>query len=529
MTIRFKIYTGIVILIALMLGASYLSMTSIKRLGDAIAFITGPAWSTADGAMEGTIGLQQKIITLQQFGVGIIDKNTAGRRIEDSARFSDEAFTRLKESGLIQQGQISVLDRYLTEFDNLTQQLLNAPKEEYVGQLKVLSRHVDEMLQFIGELEEEGDSKVEKTAGELENVIAQINVISLTSLVVMLLVAIVIFIMAGKLVIEPIRSLINLLAELTSKQGTLTTRLTIKHTDEIGELSKLLNTFLDLVHSVVSQVAQSTERTIDSVQTIGGTLQTIDERAQAQYESTEQIATAINEMATSLLEVAESANQTQESSKEALDRSEAGQGVLRDTMTSLRQVVGEMDKASSVIGQLEADGQSVGSILEVIRSIAEQTNLLALNAAIEAARAGESGRGFAVVADEVRNLANRTHQSTLEIQTVVERIQRGSENAASVMRTSQTLTASVAEQAGTASQMFDAIITSIHQLNAANQQISSATHDQQQVSESVNERITHVADGASGNAQLTRSAVKIKEQLQQEANTLKSLVRNFGV
>nr|WP_243749588.1 methyl-accepting chemotaxis protein [Pseudoteredinibacter isoporae] len=115
-------------------------------------------------------------------------------------------------------------------------------------------------------------------------------------------------------------------------------------------------------------------------------------------------------------------HRSEESYKAAQNGSKAvenGAEQVRQTAGSVVRLAQDIEVSSQQLSELRSTGDQVSSVVGTIAEIAEQTNLLALNAAIEAARAGESGRGFAVVADEVRTLANRTQQSTEEINNML--------------------------------------------------------------------------------------------------------------
>lgn len=529
MKIKTKLFLGLGVMLLSIVASSMIARHGTTQLVNALEFITGPAWSTADGAMEGTIELQAQIILLQRFASNDMPKNDVKSELQVANDSMQEAFGRLKAAGLIDNTQITKLDQYLDQFDATKTVVLDSSVDELSQNMALLLDQVDLMHAFIAELEEAGDGKVEKTAQELDSTISNVQNSALLALVVSFIIAAVIMFVANSAVVSPLQKMITRLEKLGSSNGNLTERLNVDSDDEIGEVSHQINRFLGVVHDVVSQVSHSINTTTSLTQKIGDDLQSIDRRARKQHDETDQIATTISDISASLGNITDSARETQNASAQVQERSYAGQNTLKATTSALSEVVASLNNASSVISTLEQDGQNIGAVLEVIRSIAEQTNLLALNAAIEAARAGETGRGFAVVADEVRNLANRTHESTLEIQTVVERIQQGSGRAAEVMRGSQALSEKVSEQAQNTMSVFDDIIHSIERLNELNLQITSATDKQQSVSVQLNQRIEDVAQNANANAELTQSGVHNKESLLKEMHRLKGLIQQFGV
>lgn len=204
-----------------------------------------------------------------------------------------------------------------------------------------------------------------------------------------------------------------------------------------------------------------------------------------------------------------------------------GRNVMQHTLKTIEALAQEVENSAQVISRLSEDSTQIGSVLDVIRGIAEQTNLLALNAAIEAARAGDQGRGFAIVADEVRTLASRTQASTLEIQSMIERLQTDASNAVKAMQQGQVQAQQGLSQAAQAENALQTISQSVTRINDMNIQIATAAEEQSSMAEEINRNIVNISQSADATAEGAKQTASAGDELAKLAARLQNLVGQF--
>ena len=344
---------------------------------------------------------------------------------------------------------------------------------------------------------------------------------------IMLLVTIALTAWIGNRISHPLEEVVDALNDIASGEGDLTRRLKSNGDDEVGRLSRAFNQFVGQIQDVVSQVGGTSQHVFelaDRLKTASG--QFIDQM-QGHRRETEQVVTAVTEMSSTAQEVASSAANAATATSAASHEAADAQGVVATATRSINDLVGEVDQASQVIGQLEQETSKIGSVVEVIRGIAEQTNLLALNAAIEAARAGEQGRGFAVVADEVRSLAGRTQQSTLEINSMLQRLQAGVAQAVQVMDTSQERSQQTVQETSKIAHSLDGVATAVDTINEMNLQIATAAEEQNAVSEEINRNLVAIQHIVEQLALAAEDSERSTRDLADTGHQLNDLVSRF--
>ncbi len=311
-------------------------------------------------------------------------------------------------------------------------------------------------------------------------------------------------------------------------KGDLTATVKLK----AGDDSSLLASIQQMQHNLRIMLSQVRDYA-DQVAAAATELSQINEQTrrgiEQQNSEINSSAVAMNQMTTSLEEVSRNTQQAADAAEDADRETLNGQQVVDLTLNNLQTLSQEVSRAAEIIQLLKQDSDQIGNILQVIESIAEQTNLLALNAAIEAARAGESGRGFAVVADEVRTLASRTKESTTEIQQMIEKLQRGTDNAVAATQKSEQATRTTAEQAGKAGQALSSISGAVSLINNTAQQIASATEQQTIVSRDLNQNLHSISDVAYQTAENVNQSSQASESLATLAEQLKALLAKFRV
>lgn len=328
-------------------------------------------------------------------------------------------------------------------------------------------------------------------------------------------------------IVTPINAVVNALRDIAEGEGDLTQRLQVSSQDEVGELARWFNTFIERVHEIISEFSTTASELNANTTRLLGTAKETERGVVSQQAEIQQVVTAVREMAAVVEDVAHNVTQTADNAEQADSEAVEGNRVVSATMGQIESLSTDINAASEVIDKLQQETDNIGSVLDVIRGIAEQTNLLALNAAIEAARAGEQGRGFAVVADEVRTLASRTQSSTQEIQEMIERLQTGAREAVQMMEKGTAQAGESVNQAEAASRSLDAITEGVSSIKDKTNQMASASEEQSAATREMERNMNSIADAAQQTSEGSVDIASSTEALAQMAAKMESIVKQF--
>jgi len=399
---------------------------------------------------------------------------------------------------------------------------LSAKMADMSGQLKTLQRLLTE---FRAKNFQSFNDNIQASTDGADRALMLGVVISLATIVILVLASgYVTYLVTGS-----IEKVVVSLKEIASGEGDLTRRIEHNSKDEMGKLVHWFNQFIEKLQETIGEVVSAVaplndmSRELERLSADSGKVSSI------QLESTKGMSRSIREMFDSLSENATNASSAADSASKADDNAKSGQKIVAETVKTIDELAAEVERAGNTIKQLEADTENVGSILGVIQGIAAQTNLLALNAAIEAARAGEQGRGFAVVADEVRSLASRTQESTEEIQSVIEQLQKTARTITVVMDQGQVKAKESVAKAAETGESLRNISDGVETIMQMNMHIASATEQQQQTSSSIQHSVDEIRGSAENTAEGLAHLADVTQQLVSVSTKLGSIASQFKV
>ncbi len=365
-------------------------------------------------------------------------------------------------------------------------------------------------------------------------------VMGITALVI-LLVGLFTALLSGR-VVRPINGMVESLKDIAQGEGDLTMRLDTDSRDEIGEMARWFNTFVEKLQGIIRGIAEDSNELNTASSGLLDISRQVSGRADAMAERSNTVASAAEEMSTGMLSVASAVEQSSTNigmvsaaAEEMSSTINEIAGNTEQTRTTSHAAVERTRKASEQMAVLSHSAQQIGRVVDTINDISEQTNLLALNATIEAARAGEAGKGFAVVAGEIKDLARQTAEATLEIKEQIQGIQGATSETVneiaevtrditSVNEMIDTVAAAVEEQSVTTREIAGNVSQAAQGIQVVTENISQTSAVAHEIANDMNQVHKTVSDAAENSTEIDTSAQGLSEvsrKLRQTVNLFK--------
>ncbi|MGF6168296.1 methyl-accepting chemotaxis protein [Pseudomonas moraviensis] len=458
---------------------------------------------------------------------------------------------RYQVRGYTYSGKADAEQPALTAIDNALKNLESLPTRVPEQHIANLQQATDSLKAYRAAVAQFRDSQVKNTAA-LANMAAQGDILMALSKKLtesqtvvrdtdaahaknMLLIATVLALVFGLLaawiitrqIIIPLTQTLKVAERVAA--GDLTHNLVSLRRDELGQLQRSMQSMTQGLRELIGGISDGVTQIASAAEELSAVTEQTSAGVNNQKVETDQVATAMNEMAATVQEVARNAEEASEAAVAADQQAREGDKVVGEAIAQIERLAVEVGHSTEAMGELKRESDKIGSVLDVIKSVAQQTNLLALNAAIEAARAGEAGRGFAVVADEVRSLAQRTQKSTEEIEELIVGLQNGTQQVATIMDNSRSLTDSSVELTRRAGGSLESITRTVSAIQAMNQQIAAAAEQQSAVAEEINRSVLNVRDVSDQTSAASEETAASSVELARLGTHLQMLVGRFKV
>jgi methyl-accepting chemotaxis protein len=353
--------------------------------------------------------------------------------------------------------------------------------------------------------------------------------------------------MIGNLMVKPLKQAVNLLKDIAEGEGDLTARLPApeagQKADEIGELSRYFNMFVEKLQNIFKEIAGSTKTLNEASTDLTAMAGNLSSGAEQSAGRADAVAVAAEELSSNMNSIAAAVEQAATNMEQVADASEEMNKTFGEINNRTREAgeitgeaVGQVREATQKVAELGDAAGKIGTVVETINAISSQTNLLALNATIEAARAGEAGKGFAVVANEIKDLANQTAQATEEIKTRIGGIQNSVDGTVSIIsrindiiEKVNTIVGLIAtdidEQNQTTSEIAGNVVQASTGIVEVTENVAKSSSVANQVASNISQVNQAVGEITNGSTQVQQSAGELASLAQQ----LQQLVDRFRI
>lgn len=370
------------------------------------------------------------------------------------------------------------------------------------------------------------------------------------NIITMLVVAGAVFVMTITLcllivfgIVGSLKSMVLSFKDIAEGEGDLTKRIQTSGKDEISELAKWFNTFIEHLQQIIVSISRNTSSVNDHSQNLSSIAASLSQNANETSDKSDSVAASAEEMSTNMNSVASAMEQSTTNTSVVASAAEEMTATINEIAknaeeahTISEKAVNQATSTSERMTELGKAAEAISKVTETITEISEQTNLLALNATIEAARAGEAGKGFAVVANEIKELAKQTAEATLDIKKQIDGVQ-GTTNITiedireitsiinSVNELIATISTSVGEQSAATEEIANNINQAAHGLGEVNENVSQITL----VASTITQDISLVNSASTEISESSRNVDKSSIDLQKAAQELQQILTKFKV
>ncbi len=281
--------------------------------------------------------------------------------------------------------------------------------------------------------------------------------------------------------------------------GDLTGVVAVTGNDELSDLSLMLNEMRNSLTNIIITLDDISGELSSNSEEITSSSENLSAIANNQRENVGSTTASLDELVLSVKEVAESTEMVNQKGLESLD-------IAKSSQEAIKEVIVGMEK-------INESSNKITEIVKVINDIADQTNLLSLNASIEAARAGDQGRGFAVVADEISKLADRSSNSTKEIEALVKESVSNIKNGV--------------ERSLKAEEAFRTIVTSVEETSELMNEINRSIEKQSSNSAMIQLSMESINDETKKVSASSEEFLSATVNLQNKAEEIRSIISRF--